>query len=332
MGEPEKIFDKINSYQRVKDLIGKESESLFLEFKEAYNNDARHKDNADNYAKALSGFANASGGVLIWGIKAKKGLAQELKPFSEFKQYEADLQDLAGGWVFPSIDGLQVKSIESEDDPGRGFVLVLIPVSDKTPHINQREHRYYYRNGSNFLMMEHYQIDDMFGRRPKPKLDLIIHIKRDKVNDNYNLNVSIQNKGKATAKEVICKKKFFYSSEIPKPFIDGNITDLIEFYDGTQSWILKKPVHPNTIVKYRDYNINCTESYEKINFEIYCENLPITRIVKFLGLRTDNLFLQNNISEFPFAFDIKEVEKYFQQSFINNNPNLFEENNPNILH
>ena len=254
------------------------------------------------------------------------------------RKLEEELNLLAGEWVVPAVEGFRTKPIFSDESKDQGVILVLIPKSDLTPHMCkigkttvelkygktkaiELGHRYYRRSGSSFRVMEHSEIDDMFGRRPKPKLDVMIDISKDEANDIYHLNVSIENKGKATAKEIICRKKLFKCSEIVNNHGPRyNPDDSVEFSDKTYALILKKPVHPDMVVQYRNYSISCVESYARIDFEIYCENSPITKIIKFLGLKKDDAVFQNTISRFPFAFDIKDAEKFFLQDFIDKNP------------
>jgi predicted HTH transcriptional regulator len=49
-----------------------EQEDLRLEFKSVNKPDLSHPDDRRNFARALSGFANTSGGIVVWGISAKK--------------------------------------------------------------------------------------------------------------------------------------------------------------------------------------------------------------------------------------------------------------------
>ena len=48
-------------------LNTQQEEDLYLEFKTTNTNDLSHADDRKNLAKALSGFANSGGGLLIWG-------------------------------------------------------------------------------------------------------------------------------------------------------------------------------------------------------------------------------------------------------------------------
>jgi Schlafen, AlbA_2 len=57
----------------IAEFIGQsQEENLHLEFKTLANADMRAADDRRNLARALSGFANSSGGLIIWGVEARK--------------------------------------------------------------------------------------------------------------------------------------------------------------------------------------------------------------------------------------------------------------------
>ncbi len=53
-------------------IKNQEQEDLHLEFKSINRSDLSHPDDRKNFARALSGFANTSGGIVVWGVSAKK--------------------------------------------------------------------------------------------------------------------------------------------------------------------------------------------------------------------------------------------------------------------
>lgn len=74
----------------------------------------------------------------------------------------------------PSVSGVEHRSLpDSNGSANHGFVVTYVPASDGGPHMAKLgEDRYYKRSGASFLKMEHFDIADMFGRRPHPKLTL----------------------------------------------------------------------------------------------------------------------------------------------------------------
>jgi hypothetical protein len=148
-----------------------------VDFKEKHDgNHARLEDNdKKNLAKAVSGFANSSGGVLIWGVEDKT-LAP--KPITDAGQFTSSMLHLASQVTDPCVQGIDGDWIPSNMASGdAGFALVYIPESQLPPHrvisnISEVKNHYYIRTGDSFVVASHVQLEDMFGRRPKPRLEL----------------------------------------------------------------------------------------------------------------------------------------------------------------
>jgi hypothetical protein len=188
-----------------------QEENLYLDFKTVNSADFTNRDDKKNFAKALSGFANSSGGLIIWGVKAannSKGIdcacgSSEITPISLFLN---KLNRFTGIFVTPIVDGVKHKKIETKQDSG--FAITLVPESDAGPHMAKGgKDRYYKRSGDSFYKMEHFDIEDMFGRRKKPKLSLNTSIVREGtisgsqgVSYDYAIIVGIENSGRGIAK------------------------------------------------------------------------------------------------------------------------------------
>jgi predicted HTH transcriptional regulator len=61
-------------------------------------------DDRKNLAKALSGFANSSGGVLLWGVKGNP--VPTLMPITQIQIFMENLLQLGGLATEPSILGI----------------------------------------------------------------------------------------------------------------------------------------------------------------------------------------------------------------------------------
>lgn len=242
-------LDALNDY-----VTSQQGEDLLLDFKVANGANLNHPDDKKNLAKALSGFANSSGGLIVWGINARKNEqgvdcavgTQEIEPISLFI---ARLNELTSRSVAPPVDGVRHKSIVLADD--RGFAVTLVPESDSGPHMAKLgEDRYYKRSGDTFYKMEHFDLEDMFGRRKQPKLSIDARVTRAR----DEILVGIKNEGRGTAKAP------YLALSIPEPFgfapygVDGNNHDGLPRlpYGGNSSRHrryganLDTVIHPNT--------------------------------------------------------------------------------------
>lgn len=176
-----KLYSLIDTNNVNKFVRDGHEEHLTLEFKTVSNADFSNREDKKNFAKALSGFANSSGGLTIWGVEARKNqqgidCACSIKEINPLSLFISKLNEFTGQFVSPIVEGVKHKDAVTSGD--KGFAITLIPESDAGPHMAKGgEGRYYKRSGDSFYPMEHFDIEDMFGRRKKPKLSLCVDIK-----------------------------------------------------------------------------------------------------------------------------------------------------------
>jgi hypothetical protein len=153
-------------------------ETLHLDFKRKSRPREAGLDKADrqHLSKALSGFANSEGGLLVWGIDARKkdGIdrVQGIEPIEHLNQFASELNTVTPEMVSGPVPGVEHRKILASGGADEGIVVTAIPQSDATPHMatGPELHRYYRRASDRFQEMEHYEVADMFGRRPHPDL------------------------------------------------------------------------------------------------------------------------------------------------------------------
>ena len=195
-------------------ITGLQEENISLDFKRINRADLSHTDDKKNLAKALSGFANSSGGIIVWGVDARKNAdgidcaaaKVEINPIALFV---ARLNEMTGRAVSPVLDGVIHKAIASTGDSG--FAVTYVPESDSGPHMAKLgEERYYKRIGDSFYRMEHFDLEDMFGRRKGPKLVLSTWLTGER--PNITIYLGIKNEGRGTAKAP------YLAFQCPRPF------------------------------------------------------------------------------------------------------------------
>jgi hypothetical protein len=69
------------------------------------------------WSKALSGFANAGGGILVWGIDAPKNLPEKVVPVSDVHKFKAKLLQLLPHTVEPPVSPPQIETVEGDNPP-----------------------------------------------------------------------------------------------------------------------------------------------------------------------------------------------------------------------
>ena len=188
-----------------------QEEHLQLDFKTVR---AAHIDRDDRkrLAKYLSGFANSSGGLVIWGVVARKNdhgvdcatASEEISPLGLFL---TQLNNFTGQAVSPMVDGVRHRIIETAAD--RGYAITLVPESISGPHMAKLgEDRYWKRSGDSFYKMEHFDLEDMFGRRQKPDLQIIPALMEGLGDERERVTFRLLNTGRAMAKHVGFVAKF----------------------------------------------------------------------------------------------------------------------------
>jgi hypothetical protein len=217
------LFESI-SIEKIEGFVSSgQEEHLSLEFK-LISNPRLERNDRKNLAIALSGFSNSSGGIIVWGIEAKKNAdgvdcAVALHPIEEVSLLLSRLNELTGEATSPILHEVQHRVILVEDD--KGYTITLVPESNSGPHMAKLgENRYYKRSGDSFYQMEHFDLEDMFGRRKKPKLDLFFRVQGSGKQTEIILGISNNGRGSAFAP--------YLAFRIPEPFklnfwgIDGN--------------------------------------------------------------------------------------------------------------
>jgi hypothetical protein len=182
MSRAEDIYSRIlnNGETEINSFIEtSKAEELFLDFKRSANNGVGkklHDLDREHLAKAISGFGNSEGGVIVWGVDCSKNdtgadVAHSKYPISDIKRYISWLEGVVSGCTIPPHSTVKTAFIESGHD-GAGYAITYIPKSEHAPHqvavSGKYQYRYYIRAGSNFEHTPHAVLAGMFGRRPQP--------------------------------------------------------------------------------------------------------------------------------------------------------------------
>jgi hypothetical protein len=197
------IYDSLNTYATVAALLGRQ-EDIFLDFKESHTNSgALLEDDKAHFSKAASGFAHQEGGVLVWGIEARKGASEvdeatTLKPIPNIKRFLSSLNDYVKYSTEPVVDGIQNRLIYENDDEtsGKGYAATFIPKSESEHRaLGNNRSDFYKRYGDSFVPLSTADIRALFFRSFSPDLELRVVAK-----GSSELRLSLWNKGRGIAK------------------------------------------------------------------------------------------------------------------------------------
>jgi hypothetical protein len=131
----------------------------------------------------------------------------------------------------PVVQNVDGEWFPSDLNASDGFGVIHIPESTLPPHrviLSQKEikNHYYIRSGESFVVASHTQLEDMFGRRPKPQLSFSVKIvpaggspgKQD-----FLIILGIENNGRGIAKSPLLCVKVYKPYSISRYGIDGNM-------------------------------------------------------------------------------------------------------------
>jgi hypothetical protein len=258
-------------------------EDLHIEFNEKQS--ARHggldKDDKRNFSQALSGFANSDGGILIFGVKTDENdTAAELKPISGVTAFVRALAKSLLNSTDPVVDDVAIDVVPSAVGKDVGYVRCLIPASDKTPHRAMLAGREYYkRSTEEFHRLEHFDLEDMFGRRPHPSLKM--HLWFEPITQAFpvpRLHFGFVNVGRGIAKHYgfICR---FTGAAKVKGTV--GIEDETARNDGNPVMVFQNDtgvIHPNRMIHSVGHAlVEQRELGSPIDFELtwFCEGMAL---------------------------------------------------------
>jgi len=177
MGRAEDIFERISlgGEAAIDDFIlARKSEEFFLDFKRSADEGGGsrlHQNDRNNLGRALSGFANSEGGVILWGVDCRRGehgadVARCKYPLADSAAFVSWLENAISGCTLPACPG--VRSISISGSGSTGFAATYVPKSARAPHQDLAKGGYYIRAGSDFLPAPYGVLAGLFGKRPEP--------------------------------------------------------------------------------------------------------------------------------------------------------------------
>jgi hypothetical protein len=251
-------FEKLRALAELQALVG-QTEDLHLDAKEWPTRD----DDAQRIlAKALSGFSNADGGILVIGLEArsvKKGdpdLIQSLKPVTDAVGVKSKIENLIGNLIEPPLPGIRVAEVLQSAGQSSGFVLVYIPPTDGLPVRSRKHSNFYMRVSAGTFPMEYFQLADLFGRRQRPVLSLwsaIGGLKSENGGAYYEREfyVGIMNSGRGIARFPSLRYRVVPGINFAQYGLDGNGHWGLPLRPTSEDWVLfgggaDDVIHPGT--------------------------------------------------------------------------------------
>ena len=134
--------------QELKDLIGKQEENLWVDFKQQ----DYHKDNTDpdkhkrEICKDVTAMANAEGGYILIGVREEKKIAQDFFTIENAANVAKSINNICLQNIDPRIPNFEVEPY-SLKWKNRDIELVIIHI----PSSGMRPHSFKWKNSTNFV-------------------------------------------------------------------------------------------------------------------------------------------------------------------------------------
>ena len=184
------IFEQLKSEGAsvIAELVAaRAQEGVQLDFKEKTDASSGGLNRVDRQVlgRALSAMANSMGGLLIYGVVAKRDTdnidaASAPAPISELRRFKSEVTRAVGELLSPTHDGIEVVAIPGPS-PDVGYLAIWIERSERRPHMSEAkdDKHYWKRAGDQTFIMEHYDVEDAFKRLSVAKLGMRVLNVRD---------------------------------------------------------------------------------------------------------------------------------------------------------
>ena len=266
-------------------LIG-QTETFELEFKtkEQASNHKLSKIDKKNLGKTLSGFSNADGGVVIFGIETEQrdhqDVARKLRPIADIQRFKSEVDGRFGELLRPANPSIESHTIPCATGSNSGYLLIDIGESEFRPHMSMApDHQKYFRRSvEGTLIMDHSLIRDlMMAPREahiKPKWRIwggstqgatgkrIVDIRLDLYLENVGFAMAAMPFARVWMNPKL-QQKNVNSAAPSSPRPDGSVA----FY-GTRDAV----VHPQDEVLFGGYAITMTVESDAFKKAVECED------------------------------------------------------------
>lgn len=170
------MYMKLNQVHTEADIIQYISEaaeeSLYLEFKSGMAFKEKDENCKNEIAKDISAFANADGGILIYGIAEKKFRAASIATFDSNIFTKEWLEAILESRIHRPIPNIIIDPIRIGGDIAKSIFVVRIPRSIYAPHQTYLLEYWKRQNFRNRKMAE-YEIREAYTRPNLTKLKLL---------------------------------------------------------------------------------------------------------------------------------------------------------------
>ncbi|MCH8027132.1 MAG: ATP-binding protein [candidate division Zixibacteria bacterium] len=246
------MFESLNSFKAIQNLIDEgESENQYIECK-APTSPKLGRDTKSQLSRAVSGFANTGGGVIIWGVSTTRhkhsslDILSQIEAIGSVKKFAQEIDLSIPVLIGPNtLKQRPSKIIYKKSKDTKGIVITYITPTSGDP-VQANDGKFYLRIRDEFKEMPFETIKRMFSGSASSDLypnfdDSIVKLEDD---GSWSVPVAIENKSSVAAKEITVSLRI-------ENFSACETVSCSSFYDasdvnpGKKLFIveLKSPIH-----------------------------------------------------------------------------------------
>ena len=243
-------------------IANREPESLFLDYKRGDKGDFKEKK--AEFSRALSGYANTDGGILIWGVNCKRtefpGLDYKLDvPTDEpalapnVKQLEDQFKAIVSTATVDFVERVQVVSVPFNGGPSGCIICYILGGRNKPYRAEFSGKAYYVRLPDRFEVMPHGLLRTMLFPEYSPvmALDVSAYLNYTGGMDTVFFEIDLANEGNATADDVMvrteCDHDLFAADNV-KPSFEATYSRKIYSRTKVYEFYGSRPIHPGSTI------------------------------------------------------------------------------------
>lgn len=334
MSRASELFEKIKKAgeKQIDDfIITRKSEELFLDFKRSSDNGEGRflsQNDRNNYAKAICGFGNSEGGVIVWGIDCSKqpdgsDIAKTKFPLRDVKKFVSLLEGFTSATTLPQHSKVENYPIPIDKNRA-GFVITYVPQSSTTPLQSIYNKQFYIRAGSNFEPTPYQVLAGMFGKRPQPYVYNMFIMGPAKLVDktiSTQVGFTLYNQGPGIARHLFINTKI-WSSPGKNSLIGFDTPDLNNwtgsFSFGMFMSMISKPemrIAPEAqvqpLILHADFTPPFTNDF-KIEISCGCEGSVTTKGALFNNKNTITSIYEKYVTKQP-KWEDNDLHKVVQE-------------------